>query len=42
MLSIVVVYLVNAKFDLSEERLLKADTGFGKKGYTLQITTWYQ
>ena len=28
MLSIVVVYLVNAKFTLDEERLIKADTGY--------------
>ena len=43
MLSIIVIDLVNAKSILDEERLLKADTGnFGKKGYTLQITTWYQ
>ena len=39
MLSIIIVYIVNSKFTLDEERLLKADTG---KGYTLQITTWYQ
>ena len=34
MLSIIVINLVNAKFTLDEERLLKADTG---KGYTLQL-----